>query len=146
MTTLTPLMRPAIAFLSIAAVTACGPEIDHIDPYPRIIEVEGRVTTVSGSPVPGASVTVKTAEGVDCPSEMFAAAPDDTTDTAGKYLVTIELGAFGVVCVRVVAQPPSDAGLLPDSAQRAGIEPPLATLTVDIALEAGGSLTSLVER
>ena len=85
------------------------------------VVLQGRVTDILGSPVALATVRVAWRPGQTCTTPL-PSGPAATTDGDGRYLAVLsEWGVEFTACVRVLADPPPEASLSPDSTLRSGV-------------------------
>ena len=107
---------------SFCLLSACGDGGEIVDGAFASAEVYGAVTATTGDAVAAAIVRLAWRPGTTC-DEPLSGAASDTTDALGRY--RIGFGDFGeggfTACTRVVADPPADSNLLPDTVVRAGI-------------------------
>jgi hypothetical protein len=101
---------------------ACGGP-NEIDGPISAVRVYGRVTTNDANPAEGVAMHIgwSPASHGACDGEI-APIDSDTTDALGAYSGTVwNWGSGGfTACIRVIAEP-AGAGLLPDTALRAGV-------------------------
>ncbi len=101
-------------------LTSCGSTTELDGPF-AAVRVFGQVTTEVGTPVAGAPVALAWRPLNTCDQEVFTIAYD-TTDAQGQYAATVgEFGRRFVACIRVIAEPPPDASLLPDTVFNPGV-------------------------
>ena len=104
---------------AVLFLTSCSPA--ELDGPLAAVRVYGQVTTSAGTPVPGAPVALAWRPSDTCDQEVFTIAYD-TTDAQGQYAATVgEWGSRFVACIRVIAEPPPELNLLPDTAFNAGV-------------------------
>jgi hypothetical protein len=117
--------------LLLGLLASCNPlgfkGFDHEPMYYAF--VEGRVTTQSGQPVPGAGVLAFMARLIDgtCTTGEISHA-NGWTDAQGNYRLEVkEFDVRAVYCVRIGVHPPAGSNLLLVS----GVEAPNVTLSED---------------
>jgi len=103
-----------IATMSLlATLTGCG--LGPGEHYAGIF-VHGLVTSEAGTGVAGVQLRVSYTPNDQCGATFIQLVDAPGTDSTGRYGLTLwETGESHVVCVKVVATPPANLGLAPDS-------------------------------
>mgnify|MGYP001252627029 CR=1 FL=1 len=103
----------------LATLPGCG-----LGPGERYagVFVYGLVTSEAGTGVAGAQLRISYTPNEECGAPFIQLVDAPSTDSTGHYGLTVwESGDPQTVCVRVVATPPADLGLAPDSLLLAGV-------------------------
>lgn len=97
----------------LATLPGCG-----LGPGERYagIFVHGVVTSEAGTGVAGVQLRISYTSNEQCGPTFIQLVDAPSTDSTGRYGLTLwESGEPQIVCVKVVATPPADLGLAPDS-------------------------------
>ena len=111
--------KPVSAIVAVgllAALATCSLDQGTQDTVSGIL-VHGRVDTEAGAAVPGVLIKISFRSMAACGAPFLDAPNPPTTDSAGGYVLVIgQTGGPQTVCVKVVATPPANLPLAPESA------------------------------